>query len=271
MKNTNNQCLDERLTDIEFWDYCYDERTPSSLDINNWKELVSIQWLKKVERFHLKKKKVCEVGGGDGKIISYLSKKNPTSEFSIVDFSPLGCDLARKRSVLENVSLKIYQADIFSPPKELVKYFDLVLSHGLVEHFADLSSVLFAKKKLLKDDGILVTLIPNLASPVYSYLCKKWSVSVYEAHVPHDMGSFMTGHKIAGLQPIEYDYFGAIETSILSMAMNGPEHKTWLDHQLYLLLSRLSKFIHLLEYKTFDFPTTRFLSPFMYIASKKKS
>jgi SAM-dependent methyltransferase len=261
----------ERLTSSSYWDSCYASREQAPFDGFNWKNLASIQIARSLETLLIDGKEVCEVGGGDGEVLTYFAKRHLTSRFSIIDFSPVGCDLARGRAIREGAAMNIYQEDIFSPRPELLGHFDLVISQGVVEHFTDLGRVMAAKRRLLKKGGKAFTLIPNFSSPIYAYLCKRWSKSVYEDHVPHDMNSFLTGHEQAELNPLEYGYLGAIEFGMLSAAINGPEHKTWFDRQLYIFLTRLSKAIHFLEYKTNDFPATRLLSPYMYVISAKSS
>lgn len=262
---------DDRLTTPDFWDTCYQGREPVPFDDKNWRSYASIQLVRLVESLELKGKRVCEVGGGDAEISAYLARKHKDTEFSVIDFSPLGCALARKRADLEEVKLNIFQADLFSPPQQLLGFFDLVTSYGVVEHFNDLAGVLSAKGKLVNNNGKIFTLIPNFASPLYGGLCKRWSKSVYEDHICHDLKSFLDGHIKAKLKIIKFGYLGTIEFGMLSMAMNGPEKKTWLDSHLYLFLTRMSKLVHLIENKTFDFPTSRLLSPFMYVVSTKEA
>jgi len=260
----------ERLTTGDFWDSCYEGRAWAPFDDRNWRNLVSIQLVRLLKTLEIDGLKVCEVGGGDGEVLAYLAKWYPSTDFSVIDFSPVGCDLAQRRARNEGVQLNVYQADIFTPPSELIEKFDLVLSLGVVEHFTDLASVLAAKTRLLKSGGKVFSLIPNFSSPIYAYLCKRWSKTVYEDHVPHDMQSFLAGHNRAGLTPLRHGYLGAIEFGMLSMAMAAPEPKSWVDRQTYLFLTRLSKAIHFFEYNTIDFPPTKLLSPFMYVISSSR-
>lgn len=258
-----------RLTTSEFWDSCYEGRVSLPFNDKNWRNHVSIRLVRLIESLQLDGKDVCELGGGDAELTAYLAKTHPSARFSIIDFSPLGCELAKKRAHREGVALNVCQADIFSPPEALLDHYDLVISHGVVEHFTDLSSVMRAKGRLIHKDGKIFTLIPNFSSQIYAGLCKRWSKTVYEDHVPHDMSSFLDGHHKAGLKPVDHGYLGTIEFGMLSMAMHGPESKTGLDRQFYLWLTRLSKVIHFLEYNTRDFPATKLLSPFMYAVSVK--
>ena len=140
----------DRLTTPEFWDSCYQGREPVPFNDKNWRNYASIQLVRLIESLKLNEKRVCEVGGGDAEVSAYLAGKYKGSEFSIIDYSPLGCALARKRAALESVEINVLQSDFFSPPLELCGYFDLVTSYGVVEHFSDLSSVLKAKSILIK-------------------------------------------------------------------------------------------------------------------------
>lgn len=260
----------DRLTTTEFWDSAYQNRELIPFDDSGWKNYCIIQVVRLIESLGLETKKICEVGGGDAQVTCHLAKKYPGAFFSVLDFSPKGCELAHDRAKSEGVKLDVIKADLFSPLLQLDERFDLVVSQGVVEHFMDLADVMRAKRKLINDQGQLFTLIPNFESPIYTYLCKRWSLSVFEDHVPHTMSSFIDGHRRANLNVIESGYLGSIEFGMLSMAMTGPEKKTKFDRFFYLWLTRLSKVIHYIEYKTVDFSGTRLFSPYIYAISQKE-
>lgn len=260
----------EKLTDESYWDCCYRGRELVPFDERDWKNYVSVQLFRLVETLSLDGKRVCEVGGGDAKLLVYLAKRHPSSRFCVLDFSPLGCEFARRRAEREGVILEVYQEDMFSPSQALVGSFDLVLSYGVVEHFTDLSRALMAKGRLLKVGGLAFTLIPNLASPVYAGLFRYYSRTVYRKHIPHTMASFLRGHRLAGLVPLRRGYLGSVEFGMISMAVEGPEPTGWWGRQFYLLLTRISKVVHFLEYRFMDFPATSLFSPFMYVISRRE-
>ncbi len=266
----SDKAYSNRLTNIEFWDSSYKNRSLDQFDPDNWRNISSRNIINTIEKLRIEKSSICEVGGGDAELLCYLASRYHNSEFSIIDFSAVGCDLAKKRAEKENVKLSVFQEDIFYPPRSLTNKFDFIISQGVVEHFLDLSSVMRAKSRLLKKGGKILTLIPNFSSPIYAYLCKRWSKTVYEEHVPHSMRSFLAGHEQAGLTPIEQNYLGTISFDMLSGAIAGPEKISWLDFRIYLYLSRLSKAINYVETKTTSLPSTRLFSPFMYIISVKK-
>jgi 2-polyprenyl-3-methyl-5-hydroxy-6-metoxy-1,4-benzoquinol methylase len=261
--------IGDGLTDASYWDTSYLTRTLESFREDNWRDFVSLQLLRELMALNLHAKSVCEVGGGDAQMLAHLAKRHPSAQFAVVDYSLEGCNLARRRADVEGVDLQIYREDVFFPTGKLVRAFDVVFSLGVVEHFSDLPAILSAKSRLTKADGTIMTVIPNFASPIYAFLCKRWSRSVFENHIPHDVNSFAAGHKQAGLLPVAVRYVGSVEFGMLSMAMVGPEPKSWLDRKAFLWLTRLSKLIHCFEYFICVLPTTRLFSPFILIESRK--
>jgi hypothetical protein len=74
---------------------------------------------------------------------------------------------------------------------------------------------------------------------------------------------------MANMRVVERGYIGAMEFGMLSMTMAAPEKKSRLDRLAYLYLTRLSKLVHLIEYKGTKIPSSRLFSPFMYVISSK--
>jgi 2-polyprenyl-3-methyl-5-hydroxy-6-metoxy-1,4-benzoquinol methylase len=257
-----------RLTTPKFWDSGYQTRTLAPFDDQHWRSRAATQVVRTIQSLGLDGKSICEVGGGDAQITCYLARHHPRARFSVLDFSPLGCDLARRRAAQERVQVDVMQADLLAPPDKALGRHDLVLSLGVVEHFTDLVTVLQAKARLVRPTGQLFTLIPNIGSPVYSRLCKRWSHSVFEDHVPHRMQSLLEGHRMAGLHMVRHGYLGALEFGMLSAAMQGPERRTNFDRQVFLWLTRLSTVIHYIEERTIDFPATSWLAPYLYVVSR---
>jgi len=260
----------ERLTDGNYWEGAYNSRDGNAgpFDAKDWRNFAGIQFLEKLEKLGLDRKKVIEIGGGDAQLLCHLSGRHPESEFSVLDFSPAGCSMAAERAAREKVKLNVHCGDVFSPPEALKGAYDLVLSYGLAEHFADLAGILSAKKVFLKPGGTVFTLIPNLASPVYRYLCGRWSAEVLKKHVLHDLESLKKGHERAGLKIAEAGYLSSVEFGMLSMAVVNMEKKRKLDLWLYLWLTRLGKAVHFLEYRGIKVPSSALFSPYIYAAGR---
>lgn len=91
------------FTTSTFWDACYKGRSQIPFNDNDFRVHVSIQLVRLIESLGLDHKRVCEVGGGDAGILCHLARRHPSSSFSVIDFSPMGCALASQRAKSEKV------------------------------------------------------------------------------------------------------------------------------------------------------------------------
>lgn len=149
------------LTDKSFWESEYYRcKRPSSLSIKGYKEFCNRQIYERLSQLPLAGKRILEIGAGDSLWLPFLSKMYPSSQFTGLDYSELGCDLLRQRAADQNVAIEVVCANFFEPPSTLLNKFDVVISFGVVEHFDSLSEVLTAFKKFVKPGGFLFTLIP---------------------------------------------------------------------------------------------------------------
>ena len=258
-----------RLTDIEFWDNLYKKRNPNPFNPKGFRYLIALKKIQLIESIGLPKKSVVEVGGGDGAHICYLARKYPNARFAVLDFSPEGCALARKRAELENVTIDVFEADLFKPPKGVINKFDCAFSLGVVEHFDDLVGTLKAMARMIKTDGIMINVIPNFESPLNAWLCRRWSMKVWQAHVPYTLTAFKDAHEQAGLQVEEFGYLGSIDFGMLSMSFIDSKKRSWLSRVTYFCLKGASKAIHFVEYNGLKLPATRLFAPYMFCMGRK--
>lgn len=96
--------------------------------------------------------RILEIGCGGSTWLPYLAKKTNTVVAGI-DYSELGCELARMRLEVEEVKGDIYCADMFKADPAQVGLYDFVFSLGVVEHFQDLNNVLATMVKFVKPGG----------------------------------------------------------------------------------------------------------------------
>ena len=173
-------------------------------------------------------------------------------------------------SVLERSKIDIQQVDVFTPPDNLMNKFDITMSFGLVEHFENLEGVIRAKKNLTMPEGVVLTVIPNIGSSFYSFLCKRWSEKVYNIHIPYDLDALREGHLIAGLEVKDAGLLGVIEVDLLASTMDPSESSRFSKVIFYKWLSRISKAIHFWERYCFRLPTTKLFSPYLYVIGINK-
>jgi len=105
--------------------------------------------------------KLIEIGAAQSAFLPYFAKY---FEFEVygLDRSKRGCERAEAVLRREKIEGHIYCGDLFSPPEQLRGVFDVVFSNGVVEHFEDTVECLRMMAALLKPQGKLVTVIPNM-------------------------------------------------------------------------------------------------------------
>ncbi len=181
-----------------------------------------------------------------------------------IDYSETGC--VKSRELLEHYQIpaKIYEADLFSPPSDLIQKFDLVASFGVVEHFEDTSNCLKSCAAFVKSGGLLLTLIPNIPSIIGS-IQKHIDREVYDVHVPLTKNDIINAHKTAGLKLVCCDYFMSMNLSVVnSGAFSSHPLNSFLRH----ILSGTSKISWVLEKYGIKIPKNRYTSPYIIAVSE---
>lgn len=256
----------EKLTDKAYWDGTYCRRKGlQSLNVDGFINYTNRLILNKLLEINLGNKSILEIGAGDSVWLPYLAKEFPSSRFVGVDYSDAGCALLSERAKQENANVRVIHEDMFVEESPLHGSFDVVISFGVVEHFDNLGHVLAAKKRFLKPDGVMFTLIPNMAGALGA-LTRTWSREVYDKHNPHDLDSFLRGHQHAGMEVIHGGYLGSTNFGVLSSCF--PERKG-LSWQMSRVLVAMSLVILWIEDKFGDLPTSKTFSPYIYAISRK--
>lgn len=254
------------LTEKEDWERGYAARHKLDDIQMDWRSVTNRVIANKIEELELAGKAILEVGAGDSQWLPYFATKHPDSRFVGIDYTKRGCErLVKRASALRSAgTINVYQEDMFTDHSNLHGQFDVVISFGVVEHFTDLSYPLSAKRKYLKAGGMMFTLIPNMAGSI-GRLTKVFNRGVYETHNPHAWGSFLDGHRKAGLEVISGGYLGSTNFGVLSSCFNEPGGLFWHG---YVFLTRLSKAIGFIESKFGTFPSSKTFSPYIYAVSR---
>ncbi len=255
------------LTNVEMWNRGYMSRDEFAELIFDWRNHSIRLVAKKIEEIGLDGKSVLEIGAGDSYWLPYFARKYPSSRFGGLDYSTAGCERLSRRVAAAGgkVSVDIYHQDLFAAESALHGKFDLILSFGVVEHFSDLSHALLAKRNYLNEHGLMFTLIPNMMGSI-GFFTRLFNRDVYEMHNPHDLVSFLEGHRKAGMAVLSGGYLGSTNFGVLSGCFNERRGLSW---HAYVLLTRLSKAIGYLECKWGDFPVSKSFSPYIYAISRK--
>ncbi len=185
-----------------------------------------------------------------------------------LDYSERGCRMAEQILERERVEGAIVCADLFAPPTGMRGVFDVVVSFGLVEHFADTTGCIEALSYFVKPGGQLITTVPNMAS-ITGWLQKVIDRRVYEIHLALDRKSLEENHRRAGLEVISCNYFLLGNLGVLNV--EGLKDREYLHAVAIRLRSWLSKIAWLLETAVPTLKPNRWTSPYVACHARKRS
>jgi hypothetical protein len=119
-----------------------------------------------IERFapHRVPLGLLEIGGGNSCFLDGLMSRFGFGEYMILDNSPEGMRRARERfAPVHGSRVRYREADVFEPAADLAGRFDVVLSVGLIEHFADdeIARLVRLHADFATPDGLVVIAVPT--------------------------------------------------------------------------------------------------------------
>ncbi len=214
--------------------------------------------------------RLLEVGCAKSAWLPYFAKQFGFSVCGI-DYSPIGCEMARKVLQANAVDAEVVCADIYSPPEGMRGAFDVVVSFGVVEHFDDTAACLSAVSSFLKPGGLLVTNIPNMVGWIGS-IQKHVNRPVYDIHQLIDPARLRAAHELAGLEVIECDYFVCTNFGVNNLIGISTNTATgYLKKVLLAILARASMLVWRLENRTGSLPAGRLASPYINCVARRQS
>ncbi len=118
-----------------------------------------------------------------------------------IDFSPPGCDAARRILARDGVPGEVVCADFRDPPARLQGAFAAAVSFGVLEHFTNSEEVVRSFSRFLAPGGLLVTIVPNLAGAI-GQLMRLLDPVDFSRHIVLTRERLATCHRGAGLQSV---------------------------------------------------------------------
>jgi SAM-dependent methyltransferase len=203
-----------------------------------------------------------EIGAGASEWLPWLHG-DYSFNVSGIDYSEEGCERARKILGDAGISGRIWLGDMFSPPDELLKRFDVACSFGLVEHFSDTAGAISACSRFVVPGGIVVTLIPNMTG-LNGLLYKTLNRRVFDTHLPLSLDELKQAHIHAGLKP----YFSCHLLSLPAVIDLNRHEPNALRSRIRKLAHHISRLVWWLEDKGIGIPENRLTSPYMLCAAK---
>jgi SAM-dependent methyltransferase len=170
--------------------------------------------------------KVLEVGSAPGHHLIRLRDVFGFEPYG-VEYSPSGAELNRKLFHLHGISSdNVIQGDFFSPQFQgkYESHFDVVVSHGFIEHFTDVDGVVAKHLNVLAPGGRLVVTIPNLRGINYwlAWVFRKELIPLHNLSIMQQ-DQFCRLFKRHDLAPLLCGYYGTFSFGIFNA---GPESTT---------------------------------------------
>lgn len=199
-----------------------------------------------------------EVGCARSTWLPYFAKEFGF-RVSGIDYSELGCEQAQTISGRVGVKADVRCSDFFAPPADMFGAFDVVVSFGVVEHFADTVACIEAFRGFLRPGALMVTIVPNLAGMI-GWIQKRFGRSVYDIHVPLTRDELHMAHEHAGFRVLACSYFMSANWYVLVLPEWGKGLRHWIARCLQACSSRLA---WLLERRGISVRPNRITSPYI--------
>ena len=154
----------------------------------------------------------------------------------------------------------IYHRDFFSI--ESSEKYDIVSSFGVFEHFKNLETSIEQTKHYLKQDGIILTVIPNM-NGVVGFLQKSFNKKVYDVHISYTKEEVLSAHKNSQYETLFCDYYGTYQAGVINL--EGIKHENLIKKLLAMPGKPLYYFGELLGLNW----NSRFISPYIIYIGKR--
>lgn len=157
--------------------------------------------------------RLLEIGCAGSRWLPYFAREWGY-EVCGLDYSELGCELARCLLAREGVTGEIWHQDLFCPRPRQLGAFDVVFSNGVVEHFNDPAEPLRQMAAYLRPGGLMVTIVPNFTGWL-GWLQSWVSPEILAVHTPLDREDLARAHAAAGLRVRFCDYLTFLHFSVV--------------------------------------------------------
>jgi len=123
----------------------------------------------------------------------------------------------KTQDIYDNMGYKsdIYHRDFFS--EDEAKVYDVISSFGVFEHFENLDKSIEQTKKYLKEEGMILTVIPNM-NGVVGFLQKLLNRKVYDVHIPYTREDIFKTHEKSGYETLFCDYYGLYQSGVVNVS-----------------------------------------------------
>lgn len=122
---------------------------------------------------------VLELGCAPGSMLLELHRLRPDNSYRGVDLAPQGLAAARAALRSAGVAAKLHHGDVRDVVLDPA---DLVVSFGLVEHFADPAEIVRHHARLARPGGTVAVTVPNYGHPAVVALLRRFCPETLATH-----------------------------------------------------------------------------------------
>lgn len=214
--------------------------------------------------------KLLEIGCANSVWLPYFAQEFGFQVFGL-DYSEIGCQQEEKILSQLNVKGEIICVDFFSPPEAILEEFNVVISFGVAEHFEDTEACIKAFSKLLKPNGLIITIIPNMVGLI-GWIQKLINRPIFDIHVLLDSHRLAESHKLSRLEVLECSYFMSTHFGVCNLNGIKTGSIEWFIKKIILLfLTSISVAIWYFEIKFKRLRPNRITSPYICCVALKLS
>ncbi len=256
------------LTDESYWTTLWDGQQHKVRHLR-WAYVANRQLAKLFQNAlaGFKKPTLIELGCADSLWLPYLAR-NYDSDCYGVDFSELGCQLAQRNLALAGAEGTIICEDLFNFAKTHRSTYDFVYSMGLIEHFSTPQAILEEMYNLLKPEGTMLTITPNLRG-MYTPIARVASPKLLATHkviLPTELAAAL---RAAGFQVTEYGYTGGpLKLSVVDYSPWRAVIGKW-GHEVLCKCVNLTDIIVGNLFAALRVPNQQLTSPYVYAICRK--
>ena len=206
--------------------------------------------------------KLIEIGCADSLWLPYLAQNHDSDVYGI-DFSEIGCQLAKRNLAVKNARGTIICQDFFDFAKMHSMAFDFVYSMGVIEHFTAPTGILKEMYCILKPGGRMLTILPNLRG-IYTPIAKIASPKLLSKHrsiCPVELRRYL---QAVGFRITEIGYTGGV------LKLSVVDYSPWISvigrfgHELLCKLVNVTDIVVANGLAAIRIPNQQLTSPYVY-------
>jgi 2-polyprenyl-3-methyl-5-hydroxy-6-metoxy-1,4-benzoquinol methylase len=270
--NIREEMSNQKLSSKEYWDTVLENAElprVNSPKIYNYS--VTMNFIDKYLKNEKNLKTLLEVGAGSSGWLPYFARKYGYI-VSGLDYSEIGCKICEENLKLLNVKYdQVFCKDIFDPNCTNGQKYDILFSYGVIEHFEKPEELINIFNRLLNENGIIITLVPNYIG-LKGLLTKVFVDHVYRMHKRIFKAQLRAMHEKNSFKNIKTSYVGSFGLGVVAWSKS----KTWLFKPNSIQSKLAYKMIYLIEwfvvsfFKVLNFEApTSFFSPYIITVAKK--